>query len=196
MIILNNLQNRIDLSPTFADRRMHGGGNMGLIKAAFFGFIILGQHVIAAKDLCQQSNLRGFCQGNLGIQRQEMPQIEESIREAYLFGKSLNGAVIECKQIQAHQLVPVQAEINHGIVISMVKSYKNGTFNPCERDVLVSHNGSHYKIMDGHHTSMACRLLGKRQQAIVIHESNNEVLSELQQFPGSYRRGIDDSKVV
>lgn len=164
-----------------------------LFKTIFIGLLLLGKNVMAAKDLCQKSNMNGFCQGNLGITRENMPQLEGQVRDAYLLDKLQQGAVIHREQIPAHLLVPVQSEINHDIVINMVKSYKKNTFNPCERQILVAHNGTHYKIMDGHHTCMACRLLGKKQEAIVIFEKNNEVLAELQQFPGSFRRQLDDS---
>lgn len=171
------------------------GNYIGLIKVILIGWTLLGRHVLAAvsKDLCQQSNMRGFCQGNLGIQRRDMPQIEDVARDAYLLYKSQLGAEIQCVSIPAYQLTPTQSEINHDIVISMVKANNRNTFNPCQRPILVAFNGTHHKIMDGHHTAMACRLLGKEQQAVVVHEKNNEVLAELQQFPGSYRRTLDDS---
>lgn len=197
MVTFNNLISNPNGHPNgiseVSNQMTQSGTRVGLIKTVFIGFLLLGENVLAAKDLCQQSNMRGFCQGNLGIARRDMPQVEDDAREAYLLSKSQQGAVIQSIQIPAHKLVPIQSEINHGIVVGMVKSYLRGTFNPCQRPILVADNQTHYKIMDGHHTAMACRLLGKRQNTIVIHEKSNEVLSELQQFPGSFRRKLDDS---
>jgi hypothetical protein len=137
--------------------------------------------------------MRAFCKGNLGIPRRNMPQVEGEIRETYLFDKFQQGTVIQNIQIAAHQLTSVQSEISHKIVISMIKSYNLGTFSPCERSILTAYNGTHYKIMDGHHTAIACRLLGGNQDAIVVFEKNHEVLSELQHLSGSFRRALDDS---
>lgn len=166
----------------------------GLLRTACVGFLLLGTNVLAARDLCQQGNMRGFCQGNLGIFRRDMPQVEDGIRENYLFQKYSQGVRIQHVKIPPHSLTPIQSEINHSIVINMVKAKKTkGTFDPCERTILVAYNGTHHNIMDGHHTAMACRLLDGKQSAVVVEDKNNEVLAELQQLSGGFRRNLDDS---
>jgi hypothetical protein len=165
----------------------------GLIKTAIIGFIILAGGVIAAKDICQQSNMRRFCDGNLGIPRRDMPQVEGDARDAYLFHKFSQGTPIQSVTLPPHLLVATQSQISRDIVVRMRQSYEQGYFNPCERQVLVARNKTHHNIMDGHHTTMACRLVGQDQQAVVIDDPDDQVLGELQQLAGGFRRDLDDS---
>lgn len=189
MKVVNNLNNnQIPVQP-----KAGGWTIIGLIKTACIGLLLLSSNVFAAKDLCRQNNTRALCEGHSGILRLYMPQIEGTVRDAYLFDKFSQGYTIQHQKIPAHQLTPTQSEISHRIVINMVKSHAKGDFNPCERTILVSNNGTHNKIIDGHHTAAACRLIGGEQDAIVIREEGNEILPELQQLSGSFRRDLDDS---
>ncbi len=164
-----------------------------VIKALFFGVLILTGGGFASRDLCQQNNIGGFCRGNLGIGRADMPQVEDSARDAYLWSKSSQGIPISVSRIPSHQLTCIQREISKPIVLSMLRSNAERMFNPCERSILVARNHTHYNIIDGHHTAAACHLLNGNQEAIVVQDFGNRVLKELQGFAGCFRRLFNDA---
>jgi hypothetical protein len=163
----------------------------GLVKVIFIGISLLAGGVVS-RDLCQQSNIRPLCNGNLGIPRTEMPQLEGEARNAYLFMKATQGHPIHSQTISAHELVFTQSEASREIVLGMLKGKANGLFDPCKREILIARNKTHHKILDGHHTALACRLLNGHQSALIIQDDDNLILDEMKEFPGSFRRNMDD----
>lgn len=169
--------------------------NLGKIfKTAFIGILMLPAAVLAQTDICQRSNTKIFCNGNWGIQRADMPQVEGPVLREYLMQKS-DDALIEQEKIPAYKLTPIQGEINYEIVKSMVKAKQAKTFDPCSRRILVAKNETHLNIIDGHHTATACRWLNGFQLATIIWDFGNSVLNELRKFPGVTRLNLDDSSL-
>lgn len=136
---------------------------------------------IKARDLCQQSNMREICSGNLGIPRENMPQLDGEVLSNFLQYKSDQGTWIEMRRIAADKLIPTQRELNRELVFRFLK--QTGSFDSSRSPVLVYKNSTgHFAIADGHHRAVATRLRGKDQTAIIVHD--DDVLRELRHFPG------------
>lgn len=162
-----------------------------IIKAAFLGVLFWTSGAFAApRDLCQKSNTRFLCNGNLGMARSVMPQAEGRVLTQYLNEMERNGVLVESDKVSPHNLVPIQSEINFEIVRTMLKSYAKGEYNPCAQQILVQKNETHYSVMDGHHRWSACRLLNRLQSVIVVY--SNYAFDWLQRFPGISRMSLDD----
>lgn len=134
-------------------------------------------------DVCQTPDMLHLCSGNLGISRINMPQVEGEVKEIFL--KTLNSPV-ECTEIAANQLIPVQKEMNFKKVMGMIDGAKAGLFNPCDGEIIVVENqSSQLYVIDGHHRYAACRMLDGMQKIIKISSSSVlSILSALNKFPG------------
>lgn len=166
-----------------------------VLKTVIVGLLLVSSGAMALRNnnLCEQSNTRSLCAGNWGLPRVEMPQIIDRVRDEYLASK--DPKTIQEKRIAAHQLTPIQREISRPIVYSMMQSNQLGKFDPCDRSILVANNGTHHNIIDGHHTAVACRLLGGSQLATVIWDWANRVFEEVRRFPGVFRINLNDQQV-
>lgn len=160
-----------------------------ILKTVFTGYLLLTAGAFAQKDLCRQGNTRHLCEGNLGIPRGEMPQVVDQVRADYLANVGAGYA-----RIPAHQLTATQGEVNGKIVYGMLQAHAKGEFSPCDREILVAHNGTHSNIIDGHHTASACRLLGGKQFAAIVCGFADRILTGLKTFPGVFRLHLDDSR--
>lgn len=155
-----------------------------MLRTLLLGYLFLTGSVFAGQDLCRQRNTHFLCEGNLGIPRCDMPQVDlvkESIERQW--------GVVRTR-LPAHQLTAVQGEINKEIVFGMLR---NQTFDPCEREIFVVNNGTHHNIIDGHHTYSACRLRGGEQRISMVCGFIHQVLNRLKQLPNVFFLQLDDS---
>ncbi len=160
------------------------------LGAAVVGALMFMGGAFAAQDLCQRNNTRGFCSGNLGIPRREMPQIEGPARDAYLGMKVRDGFVVQHEAIPGHWINPTQNQINHDMVLGIIRAgMGDPTKDPCNQEVFVAkHDNRSYYAIDGHHRLTACKWWKAGIQKIVsIQASIWCVLADLQSFPGVVR---------
>ncbi len=150
-----------------------------------------------SKNLCDNSESASLCEGNLGIPRHEMPQVSGSGKCDFLKEKESQGVKVEKRSIPAAQLTPVQNELSRTKVAELVESFNQGSINPCKKAILVSSqnkNDNHY-VIDGHHRYAACRLIGGHQEVIAIHDNVDNLLLELETFPGVRKSGLENLEV-
>lgn len=148
---------------------------------------------IAQKDLCQ-TPFGYLCRGNLGIPRNQMPQVEGSTLNRFIEHKINKGIEVISKLIPAKDLIPVQKEMNKFIVNHFVDNvlHKIGD-NPCVLPVLVSTNkdGKTY-VIDGTHRSASCAAINGTQVVTSIADENvHRTLNDLKSFPGVFQIGLD-----
>lgn len=138
-------------------------------------------------DICSETQPQPeVCRGNLGIPRAEMPQLKSTTRAAYLDKKAAEGVQIERKAVPAKELTPVQNQLNREKVDQLLDLFVQGEFNPCEKEILVSfaNKNNVYYVIDGHHRYAACRIIDGDQKIIAIYENVEQLLKELEEFPG------------
>ncbi len=147
-------------------------------------------------DLCQVEAARHICQNNLGILRDNMPQVDGTVKTNYVNFKRDSGHAVRQITLKAANLTPVQAEMNAKIVGGMVESALKGGFDPCSAEkygpILVAKNSlsesSH--VIDGHHRFAACHILGGKMEVLQIQDDPQKVLKELEAFPGVTRASM------
>lgn len=127
-----------------------------------------------------------LCANNLGISREKMPQVNDQVKAEYLAQKTQAGIAVTTGEIPANKLSPAQANMNFHKIASMVQSSEQGTYDPCAQPVLVASQNQTGRIyvVDGHHRFAACRLNGGVQKVVNIADSIENVLSDLNAFPG------------
>lgn len=160
------------------------------LRVTALALLMLPGAVLGYKDLCQQPNTRYFCDGNLGIPRKDMPQVEGDVREKYLAQKAEQPGGLVVTRVPSHLLVNAQSEINKEMVFNLIRE----PVKPCDKQILVARNRTHYTIIDGHHTATACKLMNGNQLVAAIKDFGNKVLEELQKLPGVIRYNFDGSK--
>lgn len=139
------------------------------------------------KNLCEDPEFSTICAGNLGIPRNEMPQLSEPVRTAFLKSKEAQGFTITRTSIPAEKLIPVQNELSRRRVEKIAGLFGPGSTSPCEREILVASEGEKHYVIDGHHRYAACRQVGGDQSVLNVHDNVTNVLSELKTFPGVRR---------
>lgn len=98
-----------------------------------------------------------LCQGSLGIERAEMPQLTKEASEAMLTAAKAEGVEFEEVDIKATDLKATQGEINATKVVGMAQAMASGKTLGGALPV-VSSDGY---VLDGHHRWAAQWLVGK-----------------------------------
>ena len=146
-------------------------------------------HAVAAEpapiNMCDTRP--GFCDGNLGIPRENMPQIEGETMTNFLKYHEEQGVTVEHTTMLAKELHPTQNEINQGMVLGIVAAAKAGTFKPCEAEILVSTDGH---VVDGHHRWAACAELDLPIHVAAVGTSIENLLATSKTFPGVVYQGL------
>lgn len=155
------------------------------------------QNPTSSKNLCKDPTFNFLCKGNLGIPRYQMPQLSGSIKTDFLQEKENQGIKIERCSKPANQLIPVQSELSKEKIEELVRSFYQGSYNPCKSAILISSRNENDKlyVIDGHHRYAACRLIGGNQEMIAIDDNVNHLLFELAIFPGVRWSGIENATV-
>lgn len=89
-----------------------------------------------------------FSRGNLGIAREDMPQIPKSHREQFLTETRNRGVQVTDQTVDPRTLQPTQGEMNAVNVAGMRASMLDGSFPMTGQRILVSSDGH---VLDGHH---------------------------------------------
>jgi hypothetical protein len=182
-------------SSVFASYKLEARCSLSkLLKITMVGLLMVPWAALGHRDICQQVNTRHFCEGNLGIRRENMPQIEGDALENYLALKEResSGSVVQAR-VPSHKLIFTQNEVNKKIVFDLIKD----PVSPCEREILVvDHGNDQLYVADGHHRATACKLLNGLQLVRTVKGAINHVIQELLNFPGVVRHHFDKPKIV
>lgn len=89
-----------------------------------------------------------FSEGNLGISREDMPQIPKKHREQFLDETRARGVQVTDESVDPRTLIPTQSEMNAVNVAGMRASMLDGSFPMTGQRILVSSDGH---VLDGHH---------------------------------------------
>lgn len=133
--------------------------------------------------------------GNLGISRQQMPQIDGKYLGQLVKWLQEKGITVEEKQWPLDRLRLVQAEYNRDKVLALIDSWGRKASPP----ILVSIDGY---VLDGSHRFLA-KLnrrkevgRGTRMNTLTIGLKAREAVNALRQFPGVQFRTVSDKKVA
>lgn len=144
-------------------------------------------------DLCKSPD-PSFCEGNLGIPRDQMPQLKPNIAPKFIdYWKSKNVTVTH-QNVPATHLHSTQSEISAKKVQNFVNEYKLRTFNPCEASILVAQSDH---VLDGHHRWAACKLLEVNMNIVKIEASIVDLITATRGFEGiEYHNLNAPSKII
>jgi len=134
-------------------------------------------------DLCSSlSPFRALCEGNLGIPRSMMPQVNSSVLQHDLAEKTAQG--LECIEriIDPTELTPVQSELFVPAISGMIGSWMRNTWDPCKERII---SAAGY-VIDGHHRWAACTLLQRPMTILDIQDTAQNVLAELNHLQGVF----------
>lgn len=169
-----------------------------------------------AYNMCVDKSL---CQGNLGIPRRDMPQLEDRYpvrellrRDPWKASKILAsggdlwankpvrslflshvGSPLDPVIVSPSSFKATQSELDSDKVLSMVDNYKSGSFpDLTTHPILVSSDGF---VGDGHHRWAACLLLGESMNALISGLPIMETLHEAYAYPGVFREDSSGNRV-
>ncbi len=132
-------------------------------------------------DVCKDTFFHDkLCKGNLGIPRNQMPQVEGDVLQNYLDYQTSQNITVQTGSVNPKELIATQNEMHAGKILTLAVGTLNKEFNACNQPILVAKN----QIVDGHHRFGACSILGKDQKAITIDKDILTILQELRNFPG------------
>lgn len=138
-------------------------------------------------DICQMLVAGSLCQGNLGISRDQMPQLNDKILADFVKQAQLRGMTVNSLTLPAKILIMTQAQLHANTTYQKyLQAKSNGANNPCNREILVATDSltGAIRIIDGHHTAIGCRLAGGDQKVTSITQDAKEMLDELKGHHG------------
>jgi hypothetical protein len=144
------------------------------------------------KNICTIPEYSEMCEHNLGVPRNEMPQIVGDVLKHFLGNQSAAGFTVSRTLMKATDLTPIQSEMNTQKVLGMVAAFNKGVFDPCKEEILITVgdrlNGEPLNyVADGHHRYAACYILNRAMNVIAIDDQAQNVLNNAHLFPGVTR---------
>jgi len=103
-----------------------------------------------------------LCEGNLGIPRSVMPQLDGEIKENFL-----NTYPHSCVHLNATRLIPIQNEGNWDKIQGMIKATNSGVWDACASPIIITRNNH---ILDGHHRAFSCSIMGAKVNAFKLDD--------------------------
>ncbi len=124
-----------------------------------------------------------FLDVNLGLSREEMPQLSREAKEELVqkFQEHVKGGIVKAKELRASQ-----SEVSDPVVFGMAQFAKTiGPWSPCTAEIVTA-NGPNGEIMvvDGHHRAAACFQLEGHMPILHIDRPIQEVLSTANTLSG------------
>jgi len=133
-------------------------------------------------DICKMYS--NYCEGNLGIPRSKMPQLEGEVMQDFLSENTHS-----CETMPATTLTPIQNEGNFDKILSMMHSTTQGIWNACTHPILITKD-SH--ILDGHHRGWTCSLLNRTISVFrLLNFTAPQGVSAANTFPGVEHHDFD-----
>lgn len=99
-----------------------------------------------AADICKITP--PICEGNLGIERKDMPQLPDDVIPGFLQEFQDKGISVTKGTMKVGQLKATQKEINADKVQGMAQAKREGKYDPGKQPIIVSKDGY---VLDGHH---------------------------------------------
>lgn len=99
-----------------------------------------------ASDICKINP--PICEGNLGIERKDMPQLKDDVIPGFLKSFQDQGVSVTKGTMKVGQLKATQKEINAEKVTGMAAAKRRGEYDPGKAPIIVSKDGY---VLDGHH---------------------------------------------
>ena len=151
----------------------------------------LARGVEQAADVCQITP--PVCEGNLGVPRDQMPQLREAVIPSYLDALERDGYLVDQTAIPVGQLQATQREIDANKVLGMLGAYRAGNFPSITAPVIVSTeaDGDHH-ILDGHHrwATLLVDAPGNCMEVHLVDAPIRELLARAANFEGVQREGF------
>jgi hypothetical protein len=97
-------------------------------------------------NLCKMSP--PVCHGNLGIDRGEMPQLDDAVLPEFLKAYQAKGVSVTKGTVEVGRLKATQKNILAETAQGMANSYAEGSFDPSKKPIIISKDGY---VLDGHH---------------------------------------------
>ncbi|MCE5317882.1 MAG: hypothetical protein LLG04_11080 [Parachlamydia sp.] len=134
------------------------------------------------EDLCQGPESK-LCEKNMSIPRVAMPQLDKEVTESFVKSWKRENVTVEHETVAASSLFATQKEILRSKVQGIVKSFQEGTYNPCADTILVARRGDDH-VLDGHHRWAACLLIGGEISITRFDRPIDDLLEKANTFPG------------
>lgn len=125
-------------------------------------------------------------QGNLGIKRKDMPQVEGKNVPKFLDFLKKNGVKYTEKLVDSKSLKPTQNQFNQQKIQGMIDAIDTKKQHP----IMVSKDGF---VIDGHHRWLAHYNLGRKMPVFQIDLKIDDALDMMHDFPLSIKRGVKES---
>lgn len=140
-----------------------------------------------AADICQTNP--PVCHGNLGIPRKDMPQLADDVIDSFLASFQKKGIKVTKATTPVGQLKATQGEINAEKVNGMANAYKEGSYDPSKKPIIVSKDGY---VLDGHHRWAAMLTMdpGNKMRTYKVDTDIRTLLKEAKSFKGVKQAGF------
>lgn len=129
--------------------------------------------------------------GNLGISREQMPQIEAKYREQFIQWLKSKGIKVKRVRVVLKTLKLTQAEYNRDKVLNIIDQQKVKDLDP----IFVSRDGM---VLDGSHRLLALMNADKPPRMILVDEIQMDMLDLLKvvhDFPHAKYRSVSDRPI-
>ncbi len=166
--------------------------------ALFFGTLFIGTAAASQipasanltdpglpEDICQGPDV-SFCHGNLGIPRNQMPQLEGEVItrfENYWKGKNVT---VTHEEVKAAGLTPSQGELLRSKVRGMAGAIGAGV-PICKESIMVSKDNY---VLDGHHRWAACKIMNEGISIRRIDVNILDLITAANSFEGVTRQAL------
>jgi hypothetical protein len=147
----------------------------------------LRQGIKTSADLCKLNP--PVCVENLGIPREDMPQLSDEIIPKFLASLAAKGIGVTEGTVPVGELKATQAEINAGKVAGMIEATGQGKITPQNMPIIISRDGY---VLDGHHRWATLLVLdpGNKMKVHKVDMDARELVDEANAFEGVEKRDL------
>ena len=141
----------------------------------------LKQGIEKGSDLCKMSP--PVCHENLGILRDDMPQLDDDVLPNFLKSYQDKGVSVKKGTMEVGRLKATQSQILAETASGMAQSYKEGSFDPAKKPIIISKDGY---ILDGHHrwAAMVVTDPASKMRVFQVDTDINTLLKDAGSFKG------------
>ena len=132
-------------------------------------------------NLCNYSP--PLCHENLGIDRNDMPQLDDDVLPAFLKSYQDKGVSVKKGTMEVGRLKATQENISAETAAGMEKSYQEGSFDPSKKPIIISKDGY---VLDGHHrwAAMVVSDPASKMRVYQVDAPIKQLLSDAKNFKG------------
>lgn len=128
-----------------------------------------------------------ICEQNLGIPRDEMPQLSDEEIPKFLDSLAAQGVKIETGVAHVGELKATQSQLDTANMKGMIDGFAEGKYDPSESPIIVSKDGY---VLDGHHRWGALLLMNPDNQMKVrkVDMGIQDLLKAADPFSGAKKK--------